>query len=322
VIARRLSALVVAIGLIAGAWLVRSRVIDDGDDGAGADGSGGDARELVCARDLESICASLQRAGLDVTVEDASATLDRLRDVPTDELPLWLTVDPYPAMLDSLRTGARADPAAWTTTEVASSPIALVSPTEKAASLETACPEPDRWQCVGDVAGDPWAELDPALDDTVRPAFAPVDRYAVGLVALGQATAGWFGSDPIDTADPTFFAWFRGMTGQVSDAALSGGTPIRTILTRPSALDVAVGAQAELGPTPDARFGVTYAGPMTRADVVLAAPDGVDVPSDLAATLAAELTAGGWEPASDEPSGVLPPTTLLALQTLWEDVSR
>jgi hypothetical protein len=322
VIARRVSALVVAVALVAGAWLVRSRIIDDDGDDTGDDGPAAEPRELVCALDLESVCASLQDSGLDVTVEDASATLERLRDVPDDELPLWLTVDPYPAMLDSLRTAARVDPAGWSTTKLASSPIALVSPSAKAASLAAACPEPDRWQCVGDIAGDPWAELDPALADTVRPAFAPIDRYGVGLLALGQATAGWFGTDPIDTNDPSFFAWFRGLTGQVSDVALSGGTPIRTILTRPSALDVAVGAEAELGSSPDGRFGVTYAGPMTRADVVLAAPAGVHVPSDLAGTVGAELTAGGWEPPSDEPSGVLPPATLLALATLWEDATR
>jgi hypothetical protein len=333
VIARRVVALAVAVGLVAGAWLVRSRVIDDDPDAGGP--STRDARELVCTRDFERICNELASGGLDdtgdsdvhVTVEDAAVTLDRLRDVDPDELPLWLAVDPYPAMLDSLRTGARQAAAEWSTTELASSPIALVSPAAKIAALAAECPEPDVWLCVGELAGDRWSDIDPALggpsgNDTVRPAFAPVDRYGVGLLALGQATAGWFGSDPVNPEDPSYFAWLRSLTGQVSERALSSGTPIGTIVTRPSALDVAVGAEAELGSSPDPRFGVAYAGPMTSADVVLAAPAGTDVPDGLVGALSSRLTATGWDEPSDAASGALEPTSLLALQALWEDISR
>jgi hypothetical protein len=332
VIVRRVAALAVAVGLVAGAWFVRDRVIDDGDDDA--DGPAArDARELVCTPDFERVCNELaddDGDGIDdlrVTVEDASVTLARLRDVDAGDLPVWLTVDPYPAMLDSLRAGARQDAAGWSTTELASSPIALVGPTAKVAALMAACPEPDVWPCIGDLAGDRWSDIDPALggpsgNDTVRPAFAPVDRYGVGLLALGQATSGWFGSDPVNPDDPAYFGWLRGLTGQVSERALSSGTPIRTIVTRPSALDVAVGVQAELGPSPDARFGVAYAGPMTSADVVLAAPAGTDVPDGLAGGLGERLAESGWGRPTDAASGALAPTTLLALQTLWEDISR
>jgi hypothetical protein len=322
VIARRVVAVVVAVGLVVGAYVVRTRVIEDDD--AEADGpSSRPATELVCVRDLEAVCRALDVEGVDVVVEDADTTLRRLTTAEQDELGLWLTIDPYPAMVTRLRTSAGRDDPAWTTREVATSRLALVTrDPAKATALGAACPtEAARWPCLGELAGEPWATVEPAIGGDVRPALAPVDRYSTGLLSLGQAARAWFGDRPVDVDDPLFLSWLRPVHRTSDGAQLSAGTPIRTILVRPSALDVAVGAEAELGASPGDAAQVTYAGPMTSADVVLAAPAAVRVPDGLAAPLADALVAAGWDAADPStPSGAASPADLLALAGLWEEL--
>ena len=58
-----------------------------------------EASELVCLTELEDVCAELvaTHSDLDVTVEDAGITLDRLA-ARRSASPLWLTFEPFPAM--------------------------------------------------------------------------------------------------------------------------------------------------------------------------------------------------------------------------------
>ena len=79
----------------------------------------------------------------------------------------------------------------------------------------------------------------------VRPAFAPIDS-AIGLLGVADAVSGYFGTSPIQVKDPGFVSWARPLAKAVPASALTGGTAIKTIQTRPSALDIAVGAFAEL----------------------------------------------------------------------------
>ena len=75
---------------------------DEGDDDP-APPPAEEASELVCLTELEDVCTELaaSRPDLDVTVEDARTTLDRL--AAGDPVPLWLTFEPFPAMAGTLR---------------------------------------------------------------------------------------------------------------------------------------------------------------------------------------------------------------------------
>ena len=115
--------------------------------------------------------------------------------------------------------------------------------------MTTACGDPLDWTCVGDAAGDSWEDIggDPSWG-LVRPAFAPIDS-AIGLLGVADAVSGYFGASPIQVDDPDFVSWARPLARAVPATALTGGTAIKTIQTRPSALDIAVGAVAEMSDT-------------------------------------------------------------------------
>jgi hypothetical protein len=246
-IAKRLGAILLAVILIGGAWLVRDRVIDDDGD------SGGDDRpaaghEIVCVEDLRLVCDSLadQHEDLSIRIENATTTLDALAALedPSDA-PIWITMAPFPEMVDDLREAARADPLQTEQTPVASSPITLVVLADRAAALTTACGDPLDWTCVGDAAGGTWEDIgaDPSFG-VVRPAFAPIGS-TIGLLGVADAVSGYFGTSPIHVDDPDFVSWARPLARAVPPTVLSGGSAITTIQTRPSALDIAVGAVAE-----------------------------------------------------------------------------
>ena len=132
-------------------------------------------------------------------------------------------MEPLPEMADMLRVIRDAPELSSELTTVASSPITLVMADERATVLENACGEPLDWECVGDAAGDPWVEIggDESWTD-VRPAFAPIES-AIGLLGVGQAAAGYFGTSPIQPNDPDFQQWARRLAGAVPASALSGG---------------------------------------------------------------------------------------------------
>ena len=162
--------------------------------------------------------------------------------------------------------------------------------------MTTACGDPLDWTCVGEAAGNAWEEIggDPSWG-LVRPAFAPIDS-AIGLLGVADAVSGYFGASPIQVDDPGFVSWARPLARAVPATALTGGTAIKTIQTRPSALDIAVGAVAEMSDTSVAAVTPQYADPMIRADVVVAVPAGASVPSGLMDDLERLLvTEGRWD---------------------------
>ena len=58
-----------------------------------------------------------------MTVEDAGATLDRLAALGNDEpAPLWITIDPFPAMADVVRP---SDPLGYESRAVGASQLAV-----------------------------------------------------------------------------------------------------------------------------------------------------------------------------------------------------
>jgi len=280
--AKRAAAVVAAGVLIVAAILIRDNVIEGDDEPRRGDAT------LVCLAELAALCTAagvdFRTASLDTVTAEWSA-----RDADPDEV--WFTVAPFPDVVELRRTSSRLEPLAVTTRTVASSPLALVVPTTKAAALDQACPGLT-WRCLGDVAGRAWDDLG-ASGGTVRPAFAPTDT-ALGRLSIGAAVGGYFANATIDASDTGFLTWRRTLQRVMSGVQLSARTPIATMLTRPSALDVAVGAEAELDNSRREAFGVLYAAPMTRVDLVLAAPGGVTVPDDALSALRQAALDAGW----------------------------
>lgn len=297
-IARRLAAVITAAALIVGAVLIRNQVIESGDDEQAAD-----LTTLICAAELAAACQSFD--GLSVRVEEAGDTLDRLA-AADDRAPgvVWLTFDPFPAMVDSLRGNDSRDLIAWSATSVGSSDVALVASPATATTIGSTCGVEVAWRCLAD------------LD--LRVGFARTSGSATGLFGVTQAALGYDASG-LTLDDAQFGVWLRRLLRSVAPSQLSGGTAIGTLLTRPSSMDVAVGVAAQLGANRRSDVEVAYAAPMIRADVVLAVPAGASMPSGLVSQVSTALSEAGWEaPAPSTES--LEPTTLLAIRSLWESL--
>ena len=317
-IAKRLVAALFAVGLILGAWLVRDRVIDDddradaadddGDDGDDDDGDdNGDANTLVCVSELRDVCRAVaDRLAGDVTVRiaDAGATLDELAGGDGGE-PMWLTFDPFPQMVDELRRARGANPIAGDESRLASSPLAAVVLPDSTAALAESCGDPIDLACLAD-------------HTDLSPTFAPIDT-GVGTLGVAAAVAA-HGGGSFDPNSLGLLTWARRLEG-AGFPALSGGTAVQTIQTRPS-FDVAIGAEAELANARRDAFDVLYAEPMTSVDVVLMVPDGIDPPDRLAVSLGETLRSRGWLAPAQSPNAGLPdPGVIVAIRNFWKELS-
>lgn len=335
-IAKRLGAVVVAVLMIVGAVAVRSAITSDEtpDDPTRPNASTSDTTagplqgslaptspprqatdQVVCAPDLADACRAAAAAigtGIVVSIERVDDTLGNPADAPM----VWVTLDPLPAALTSV------DPSlAYTSTVVASSPLSLVVAAERSETLTTTCGAVVEWRCLGDHAGDPWADLGGSASwASLRPGFSP-DSTAVGAVSVAAAVRSYFGTTSITATDPSFIAWARQFAGAVSTSSLSAGTAVGTIQVRPSTLDVAVGVPAELVRADDPRFTVLAVGDQTPLAVVVAERDGARAPDGFADAVGDQLVEAGWD--SDRPpSGGLSGGDLIAAVTAWNDVIR
>ncbi len=237
---------------------------------------------------------------------------------------MWVTLQPFPAMVDGLRTGA---PIGYTTTPIAASHLAIATPPGgRSEALTTGCGTQPLWACIGDHSGAPWTELggDPSFR-TIRPSLGLVEQEAVALASFAAAVAGYFGTAQISRstweADPAFIGWLRRLSGTVDASALSAGTPLATMATRAGALDIAATSDAEVAALGPDRFAVNYPEPAMWVEAVLAVPGGSAAPDGLAAALSTEVSTAGWA-ASSTAAGSLPDaTTMLALRALWRDAT-
>ena len=82
-------------------------------------------------------------------------------------------------------------------------------------------------------------------------------------------------------------------------------------------LDVAATTEAEWSAAGGDRFDVNYPDPTMWVEAVLAVPDGVSVPDDVAATAAEALAGSGWADPSTAAQPVPGASTMLALRSLW-----
>ncbi|MDP8936646.1 MAG: substrate-binding domain-containing protein [Actinomycetota bacterium] len=279
---RRALAVVAAAAMVLGSLALRDRL---------------DRREeerttvlrLVCATELGPVCERLADAGdtpLDLTVEAAGTTADRLTAVESDpELDGWLVSAPWPEMVDGARR-ARALPPLFgpSGAPLARSPLVLVVWNDRAAVLATRCEGGQvGWSCLGDAAGAAggWAAIGGRPEwGPVKPGHGDAVTDDVGLLVLGQAVAAFLGRTDLSTADlddGRFERWFAALERAVPPSPRS---PLGTMLvTGPAAYDAVGTTEAEARPLLERSvrgrdLSLLYPSPMATADVVLATPEG------------------------------------------------
>ena len=297
-IAKRLAAVALALAMIAGAWFVRDRVIDDR---AGAD-EPVNAGILVCVSELADMCRLVASDRYDVVSASATATLDQLA-VDTAEPVLWLTFDGFPQMMNVRRGAASLDLFDYAASELATSKLGAVVRSDRAAQLAEACGDPVDLGCV-------------AEQSQLAIAVSSIDS-GLGLLAISAAFAA-HADDVISFDDVDLLSWARSFRRATDRTPLSGGTAVQTIQTRTS-VAVALGAEAEILVNRREEFEVLYADPMVRARVVLMKPAGFTVPADVITDLGDALFARGWDDdLSRSDADELPtPTTMLGIREFW-----
>jgi hypothetical protein len=272
-----------------------------------------------------------EAVGANTTVEPAGTTAARLES-GTGPIPdAWVTLAPWPTMVDDSRE-RRNLPRLFTSEErLASSPLALIGPTDRMTALGAACggpPEAISWKCIGERAGARWESLGgQSAWGNLKPGHAsPVDS-AAGLLVFGNAVASYFGRtdfSAIDfSTDPGFRPWVTRLEQAIPEFGDELTTPLDLMLLRPR-FDVVGTTQAEFtekAGAQSARFTVTYPAPMAQADAVIASTG--RAPAVPLPVLAAALVEKGWgEPAADPTAGLPAPGVLDALQDVWTEATR
>jgi hypothetical protein len=302
-IAKRLAAVALALAMIAGAWFVRDRVIDDGPGGADEPENSG---IIVCVSELADMCRLVVGDRYDVVASSATATLDQLA-LEAAEPVLWLTFDGFPQMMNVRRGAARLDLFDYVSTELATSRLGVVVRPDKAAELVDACGDPIDLGCV-------------AEQTQLQTAVSSVDS-GLGLLALSAAFATRT-DEVISFDDLDLQSWARRFRKATENTPLSGGTAVQTIQTRTS-VAVAFGAGAELSTNRRDDFELLYADPVARARVVLMKPAGFSVPADLLDELGDALVARGWDDdrSLSDPGALPSPETMLGIREFWSELS-
>ena len=324
---RRVLAVLGAVLMVAVALLVRS-VIDSGDDGGS--GGGDDATpQLLCAEELARVCQTLADDGLaDVTIEPVGTTVDRLGEVDADlEADAWLTLDPFPQQVNERRQFATGNPLFTDPLDTGfSTGLALVAQDDRGAALEADCAAVG-WACVGDAAGEPWADHGGETTwGPVKPGYDAPDTSATGLLVIAQAMADHL-EDPGFASQDIDARWL----GDLEDAVptRTAGSSLLKLAQQGGAAFGAVGAlEADAEAVSETAQGedlsIFYPDPMFRASAVLAPGRGgdedlLDALDDLVTSdeLAEALRDAGWTTDGDgEP---LPSAGVLdALRSAWE----
>ena len=316
----RILALVAAVAMVLVALAVRDRMDED-------EATGGQPLRLVCATELEDVCRELAEAEaeVDVVVEDAGVTLDRLRDGPGTGVDGWLTPGPFPQMVQELRRLA-GRPAVFTEVSdpLARTRLGLAAWSERSRRLT--CPGEVGWRCIGDAAGRPWSEVggEPVWGP-VKTALPDPGRTATGLLSLGAATAGFFGRTDIASVDldddDQFGVWFDRLRRANQSTDLG-----RMLAIGPAAVDFVAGLEQATVPSLAAsarkdQVAVIYPSPVANADVVLGTA-GTGRGKRLVelvtrASLGEDLVRAGWKAPSSAASGLPSAGLLSVLRDRW-----
>lgn len=327
--AKRILAVVLAIGLIAGAIALRAAL--DGDDGAnGSDGPTttrqGRRLEVWCLEDLRAPCEEALAGDVSLTIGSMEDAMVRLAaaDVDDDLPDAWVTFAPLPEMAKDAvaRAGGPADSIATSTAFVATTHLIVATRPDRAALLGAACVEPALWRCLGEIAGTKWLDLGgPESFQAIKPAFGDPTRSATALMAWASAVGHYLGREAFSindvNADDAFTAWGRNL--RAADPLGGQGDPLAELVLSRVQRDVAGGTEAAFSQL----NGLTRVGePYGRVDALLCGFAGTTVPEAFQQRLLAALVAAGWSPADPTTAPASRPgfTTFVALQNTWKEL--
>ncbi len=318
--AKRLLAVLAAAAMIAGAWFVRSRVIDKNTSVAtgGATTQSTSApttgRRVVCVAELDEVCRA---SGSIYAIESVSTTLATLASEPNPDI-VWITTSPLPEMADAARARANQPPLPVDQRKaLGSTTVVVAAPTERVTVLKAACPDLS-WKCIGEKTNRPWKEMggQAGWQDVTFRHRDPLTS-ASGLSVFGAALAGRTGRTDIGTGDLAA-SDVRSWTNQLENANKQPTSDPLTSIVVGTRFDLvgalvtevtSIGRVATLEPTPVARVGATI---MVTSGTL---------PTDLVQSLLVALGKNGWSP-TVAPSGLPDAVGMEAVQRLWQEVIR
>lgn len=308
--AARIAAVIVAIGLIAAAIAYRT-----GGGNGGNPNDDGTPVAVVCSTELATLCQTLddETNGLEVRVEPAWVTFDRLSDGERAGVDVWLAAGRWGEMVNGRLERNQQEALFQTLDPLASAQLALVAYKDDVAKLP--CASAATWACIGEAAA----------SGALRLGSPDPDREATGISLVAAATGGHVGT-PEFAANDLDVAHEARVTELGRRLAEHRGTSLETMLATPALLD----AFAALGPvlapvvvTAAARDQVSVLVPTPVATITVtpavANDRGRDVIELLRGIAERHLGEYGWDvepPPAPENDGLPSPGVLEALREL------
>lgn len=268
----RILALLAAVGMVAGALVVRARM----DDNGGTLGVGGPRPMLVCATELAAVCEALKDE-VDFDIEPAGATADRLIAAASEPaLDGWLVAGPWPAIVAAERQRKALPPIlASQKTGLARSPVVIVGERERLPVLATKCGGKVTLRCLGDNGRSKWSAIGgSALWGDVKVGLPDAATEAEGLAVVGAGTVGYFERADLSRADLEGDAGYGTWISQLARSVPPALTLDRMLVTR-GEIDLWAGLEAQAAPKLAAATGrsqqldLLYPEPVVTADVTL-----------------------------------------------------
>lgn len=307
---KRLLAVVLALGLIGGAFAYRTRGDGDGPSDRRDDGR---PRVIVCSTELAEICQAFEDEvqPVQIKVEPAWFTFDRLSGEGEVDLDVWIAAGPWSEMLNDQRRRSQQAPVFEEAVRLGGAPLAVAIYKDRLARLP--CASAPTWDCLGDAAA----------AGAVRLGASDPDTEGSGIAVIAAATGGdvgdaEFASNDLDAAQE---ARVTELSRRLDDHF---ATSLETMLTTPALLD----ARAELKTGIDPVVALAASG--DRVAVIVPAPAAIvtataagvgdrgdDVVQQMRGILERLLTEAGWDapPAADK-DGLPSPGVLEALRGL------
>lgn len=294
---KRLLAVLVAVGLIAAAFLYRTR----DDDGLAGPRDDGKPRIVVCSTELAEVCQALEDEAepIQVRVEPAWLTFDRLSNEGEVDLDVWIAAGQWSEMLDERRRRNQQQPIFEDAVALAGTPLAVAIYNDDLAKLP--CASAPTWACIGDAAA-----------SGIRLGAPDPDSEASGIAVVAATTGGYVGEAEFASNDLDASQQAR-VTDLSRRLDAHVGTTLATMLTTPALLDARADLKAMIDPV------VATAASRDRVAVVVPDPEAIvsataagvgdrgdDVVQLLRGILERLLGEAGWGPPPDAKSDGLP----------------
>jgi hypothetical protein len=305
---KRALALIVAIGMIVGAVLVRRAIDDDSSAASPADSdpSSQATGRVLCATDLGDVCTVLR----DATTEEPSVTVERLAKGEPLGADAWVVAGPWPQI--AIERAARQGHSAGLT--VAKSPIAR---TPLAFFLRTAATDTVRGQCGAAID---WKCLLKTAS-SARVDFEDPSASTAGLLAVVQQAASFYGSFDFGSNDFRLFDRELAQLKSGRATAPSGATVFERFglfshADVLSGLNAVGNQQLQRAQFKDKLVSAT-AGPTVVADAVIALTVNTSPTKD--DDVRSAFAKAGWTTTGlDSPADLPTADVIIALQDLWK----